>query len=108
MTASSPVSVVLTTIAAREDAIALARTLIEERLAACVNVLPQMTSVYRWKGAIEEEPEHQVVIKTASDRLPALEARLSQLHPYEVPEFVVLEAGDYENTYLAWVRESVG
>lgn len=108
MTASSPVSVVLTTIAAREDAIALARTLVNERLAACVNVLPQMTSVYRWKGAIEEEPEHQVVIKTASDRLSALQARLRQLHPYEVPEFVVLEAADHENPYVAWVRESVG
>jgi periplasmic divalent cation tolerance protein len=102
------VSVVLTTIAAREDALALARTIVNERLAACVNVLPQMTSVYRWKGAIEEEAEHQVVIKTASDRLPALEARLKQLHPYEVPEFVVLEAADRENPYLAWVRESVG
>jgi periplasmic divalent cation tolerance protein len=108
VTASSQVSVVLTTIAARENARALARTLVDERLAACVNILPQMTSVYRWKDAIEEEPEHQVVIKTASDRLPALEARLRQLHPYELPEFLVLSVAGGAETYLTWVTESAG
>jgi periplasmic divalent cation tolerance protein len=102
------VSVVLTTIAAREDALALARTLVAERLAACVNILPQMTSVYRWKEAIEEEPEHQVVIKTASDRLPALEARLRQLHPYELPELLVLSVAGGGQAYLTWVTESAG
>jgi periplasmic divalent cation tolerance protein len=100
------VSVVLTTIAAREDAIALARSLIEERLAACVNILPQMTSVYRWKGAVEEEAEHQIVIKTASDRIPALEVRLKQLHPYELPELLVLSVAGGAQPYLTWVIES--
>jgi len=101
------VSVVLTTIAAKTDAVALARTLVDERLAACVNILPVMTSVYRWQGHIEQELEQQLLIKTASDRLPALEQRLRELHPYEVPEFVVLGAGEFGAAYLAWVQESV-
>jgi periplasmic divalent cation tolerance protein len=71
-----------------------------------VNVLPAMVSIYRWKGSVEQDKEHQVVIKTASDLLPALEARLRQLHPYELPEFLVLDVGGGA-AYLAWVRESV-
>ena len=63
----------LTTIAADADGAALARTLVEEQLAACVNLLPAMTSVYRWKGQVEQDREQQVVIKTTTDRLAALE-----------------------------------
>ena len=66
-----------------------ATTLVDERLAACVNVHGPMTSIYRWKGAVEHEAERQLVIKTTRARLPALEARLRELHPYELPEFVV-------------------
>ena len=83
---------VLTTLGAGADAGALARTLVDERLAACVNVLAPMTSVYRWKGTVEQEAERQLVMKTTADRLPDLERRLRELHPYELPEFVVLEA----------------
>jgi periplasmic divalent cation tolerance protein len=101
------VRIVLTTIGAEPDAVALARTLVDERLAACVNVLPEMISIYRWKGSVEQDHEHQVVIKTSSDRLPALEARLRQLHPYELPEFLVLDVAGGGAAYLAWVRESV-
>ena len=61
-----------------------ARVLVDERLAACVNVLPAMTSVYRWKGSVEEEREQQLVIKTTRDRVAALEARFHELHPYEL------------------------
>jgi periplasmic divalent cation tolerance protein len=105
---ANPVSVVLTTIGASADAAALARTLVEERLAACVNILPVMTSIYRWRGRIEVEPEQQLLIKTASNRVADLERRLKELHPYEVPEFLVLPAGDQgAAAYLAWVRESV-
>jgi periplasmic divalent cation tolerance protein len=98
-------ALVLTTLAAEADAAALARTLIEERLAACVNVLPTMTSVYRWKGDIEQDKEQQLVIKTTVDRIGALRARLEELHPYDLPEFLVLEAAGSE-AYLAWIRES--
>ena len=108
MTSTAPdARIVLTTIGSEIDALAMARTLVDERLAACVNVLPAMTSIYRWKGSVEQDTEHQVVIKTAADRLPALEARLRQLHPYELPEFLVLDVAGGGAAYLAWVRESV-
>ena len=86
---------------------ALARILVEERLAACVNVGPTMTSVYWWKGAIEAETEQQIVIKTTTDRLMSLESRLRALHPYELPEFVILDA-EASAAYRAWVRDAVG
>lgn len=103
---SNEAAVVLTTLAAEADAAALARTLVEERLAACVNVLPPMTSVYRWKGDIEEDREQQLVIKTTVGKVAALQARLGQLHPYEVPEFLIL-AGSASDAYLSWMREGV-
>ena len=97
--------VVLTTMPddARTDE--LARALVDERLAACVNVHAPMRSTYRWRGAVEQEAERQVVIKTRRDRLRALEERLHALHPYELPEFVVIEASA-STAYAGWVRES--
>lgn len=106
LSANPDVRIVLTTIGSEIDALGLARTLVDERLAACVNVLPVMVSVYRWKGSVEQDKEHQVIMKTSSDRLPALEKRLRQLHPYELPEFLVLDVAGGA-AYLAWVRESV-
>ena len=99
--------VVLTTLGAQTDAGEFARILISERLAACVNVLPPMTSVYRWKGAIEEDREQQIVIKTTANRLGALEARFKGLHPYETPEFLVIEVGSGSAAYLDWLGKSV-
>jgi periplasmic divalent cation tolerance protein len=98
-------AIVLTTLAAEADAAALARTLVEERLAACVNVLPEMTSVYRWKGDIEQDREQQLVIKTSAESIEALRARLRELHPYELPEFLVLNAQSSQ-TYLAWIADA--
>jgi periplasmic divalent cation tolerance protein len=97
------IAIVLTTLAAEADAAALARALVNERLAACVNVLPAMRSIYRWKDRLEEEREQQLVIKTAPARLGALEARLRELHPYELPEFIVLD-GVASEAYARWVR----
>ena len=97
------VAVVLTTVGGDADAVALARTLVDEGLAACVNVLPPMQSVYRWKGAVQVEPEQQLVIKTTRTSLAALESRLHQLHPYELPEFVVLGA-EASQAYTEWVK----
>lgn len=99
---------VLTTLGADADAAALARTLVEERLAACVNVLPVMTSIYRWKGAIEQDREQQLVIKTAAAQVAALEARIRELHAYDVPEFLVLTASGGSAAYLQWIRECTG
>ena len=96
---------VLTTIAADTDGAALARTLVEERLAACVNVLPAMRSVYRWKDAVEEDHEQQLIVKTTADRVSALETRLRALHTYELPEFLVVSASG-SHPYLEWLAAS--
>ena len=97
--------IVLTTLGAAADADAFARTLVDERLAACVNVLAPMQSTYRWKGSVERDDERQLVLKTTRGRLAALEARVRELHPYELPEFVILEA-TASAAYAAWVDES--
>jgi periplasmic divalent cation tolerance protein len=99
------VAIVLTTFGVGEG-LPVGRTLVEEHLAACVNVLPAMTSVYRWKGAVEQDQEEQVVIKTTTDRLARLEARLRELHPYELPEFLVLTADAGSEAYLRWVAST--
>lgn len=97
---------VLTTLPAAADATALARRLVEERLAACVNLFGEMDSVYRWKGAVERERERQVVIKSTRDRLPDLERRLKSLHPYDLPELIVLPIAGGSEAYLGWLTES--
>jgi periplasmic divalent cation tolerance protein len=104
---ASSVVIVLTTLPADADAAVLARQLIGERLAACVNALPVMTSIYRWEGAVQEEHERQLVIKTSAARLEALQARLHALHPYQVPEFIVLPTAGASRKYAQWVDESV-
>jgi periplasmic divalent cation tolerance protein len=98
--------IVLTTLPADGDAGALARTLVAERLAACVNVLPPMVSIYLWKGGVEEASERQLVIKTTAARVTDLQNRLKTLHPYEVPEFLVLPIAEGSRDYLSWVAES--
>jgi len=93
---------VLTTVPDDEHADAIAKTLVDERLAACVNVHAAMRSTYRWKNQLEREAERQLVIKTTRDRLPELETRLKALHTYELPEFLVVQV-DGSSEYLAWV-----
>lgn len=97
---------VLTTLPADADAPAFARTLVELRLAACVNLLPQMESVYQWEGNIERDTERQLFIKTSRDRVPALWDRVRELHPYDIPEFIVLPIADGNEAYLRWIGES--
>jgi periplasmic divalent cation tolerance protein len=104
MTTSAPeVVIILTTIPDGAGGDVIARRLIEERMAACVNVGGPMTSYYRWRGTLERETERQVVIKTTRARVPALQARLAELHSYELPEFIVLAVADGSAAYLAWV-----
>ena len=100
--------IVLTTLGADIDASAFAHTLVEERLAACVSALPPMTSVYRWKGSIEEAQEQQVVIKTTAAHVDALQARFRTLHPYEVPEFLIVRPEDASTLCTARVGARVG
>ena len=97
------ITLVLTTMPDDDRADALARTLVEERLAACVNVHGPMRSTYRWKGQIECDGERQVVIKTTKEQLAKLEARLRALHPYELPEFATI-AADASDAYGKWVE----
>jgi periplasmic divalent cation tolerance protein len=98
--------VVMTTLPADADGPAFGRALVSERLAACVNLLAPMESVYRWEGNLEQETERQVIIKTTRDRLNALWERVRELHPYEVPEFIVLAIADGNEAYLKWIGES--
>jgi periplasmic divalent cation tolerance protein len=103
----SPVQVVFVTLPDADGARAMARILVDERLAACGSVVPGLTSIYRWEGAIEEEAEALLVLKTTADALPGLLARIPALHPYEVPEILALPVGEGHPPYLDWVRESV-
>ena|SRR5215207_4521709 len=98
--------IVLSTLPADADPARLAATLVEERLAACVNVTAAMTSVYRWADGVEQETEHQLVMKTTRERLPALWERLRDLHPYDVPEFVAIPIVDGNDAYLKWIGDS--
>ena len=97
---------ILTTMPDDDRAAGLARTLVEERLAACVNIHGPMTSTYRWQGRVEVEAERQLAIKTTRARRGALEARLRALHPYELPEFVVVDATG-SDAYAEWVRDAI-
>jgi periplasmic divalent cation tolerance protein len=98
--------IVLTTIGLDVDPALLGRQLVEERLAACVNVLPEMDSFFRWRGAVERDQERQVIIKTQAARLTALERRLHDLHPYELPEFLVIPIRQGSEGYLKWLSSS--
>lgn len=101
----TPVRLVLSTCPDPQTADVLARSLVEERLAACVNVLPGVVSTYRWQGAVERADEVMLLIKTTADRQDALIERLQALHPYELPEAVAVEAVGGLAAYLAWVAE---
>jgi periplasmic divalent cation tolerance protein len=81
--------------------------LVEESLAACVNVLPGITSVYRWEGELRVDAEAMAIIKTTEARVQAARLRVAELHPYDVPEFVAVDVAEGSPAYLHWVRESV-
>ena len=98
--------VVLTTLPVDRDVDQFAQMLVSERLAACVNVLPPMQSIYSWRGTIEKSEERQVVIKTSSGRVRDLEVRVKALHPYEVPEFIVIPIIEGSHDYLSWISEN--
>ena len=98
--------VVLTTLPSGADAGAFARALISERLAACVNVHQAMVSIYRWAGEVEEETERQLVIKTSRPTVGPLWERVRELHPYDVPEFIVLPIIDGSDAYIRWLGDS--
>ena len=98
--------IVLTTFPDLAGAESLARGLVSEKLAACVNILPSMTSIYRWQGEIETGREHQLVIKTQARLLERIELWINKRHPYELPELLVLPVQGGSKDYLTWITEA--
>jgi periplasmic divalent cation tolerance protein len=101
------VVVVLSTFPSSEKAAEIARVLVDERLAACVNLVPAVRSIYRWQGAVHDDAEVLAIIKTTAERAAALRDRLIALHPYDVPEAIVLPVTDGHAPYLAWLTGEV-
>jgi periplasmic divalent cation tolerance protein len=100
--------VVLSTVGGEEEAERIAQRLVEQGLAACVNVLPGVVSIYRWKGRVERDVERLLLIKTRAERFEALREAIVALHPYEVPEIVALPVTAGHRPYLDWLDASVG
>ena len=99
--------VVLVTCATLEEARKIARGVVEKRLAACVNIVERVVSIYRWEDRVAEDGEQLLLIKTTDMRVDALREELFRLHPYDVPEFVVLPIESTSEAYGAWLLESV-
>jgi periplasmic divalent cation tolerance protein len=99
--------IVLTTVSPEFDARALAHALVEAKLAACVNIVERIHSVYRWEGRVQDDAEQLLIIKTSDTRVDALREELFTRHPYGVPEFVVLPITSTSEAYGAWLLDSV-
>ena len=99
--------IVLSTLPSPEKAAEIARILVEEQLCACVNLVQQVRSIYRWEGKVSDDTETLAIMKTLRSRADALSARLVELHPYQVPEVIVLPVASGHAPYLAWIADSV-
>ncbi len=98
--------IVLSTAGSKDEAHKIAQHLVENQLAACVNILPHMNSVYRWQGKVESNDEWLLLIKTTSDKFPSVRDAIRTLHSYELPECVSIAIDDGSAEYLAWIGES--
>jgi periplasmic divalent cation tolerance protein len=99
--------IVLTTAGSEEEARKIALHLVENRLAACVNIIPQIESIYRWQGKVDSSREWLLLVKTTDERFPAVRDAIRKLHSYELPECVVLNIEDGSSEYLQWLTGSV-
>lgn len=102
----SDARIVLMTAPSAEVASNIVRTLVKERVIACGNILPAVTSIYEWQGVLEQNAEALVVMKTVADQLERLEQRINTLHPYEVPELLAMNVSEGNPPYLAWLVEN--
>ncbi len=99
--------IVLCTCPAHEDAKAIAHHLVAKKFAACVNIIPQITSVYAWQGEVHEACEHQLLIKTLASQVEELTQAIEKLHPYDVPEIIAINIDGGKQAYLNWISESL-
>ncbi|MGB0005578.1 MAG: divalent-cation tolerance protein CutA [Candidatus Sulfotelmatobacter sp.] len=99
--------IVLTTTGSEAEAQKIARHLVENRMAACINIVPQIDSVYRWQGKVEEASEWLLLIKTTADAFEKVRQAIAELHSYELPECVCLKVEDGSPHYLQWIANSV-
>ena len=104
----SEISIVLVTAGNEEEAAKIGRTLVEERLGACANIVPRIRSIYRWKGEIYDEQEVLIIIKTRTALFPALEKRVKELHSYEVPEIISFPVACGLPQYIEWIQQETG
>jgi periplasmic divalent cation tolerance protein len=100
-------TLVLSTTESIDQARRIAEALVERKLAACVNIIPKVTSIYRWKGKVQESEEWLLLIKTTTDAFERLRAALKELHPYELPECIALAIDDGSEEYLKWISDSM-
>ena len=99
--------IVLTTAGSEEEAHKIARALVERNIAACVNMLPQITSVYRWQGKVEEAREWLLIVKTTAGAFEEVRNTITELHSYELPECICVAVEDGASNYLQWIGDSV-
>jgi len=99
--------IVLSTAGSEDEARKIARHLVEHQLAACVNIVPQMESIYRWQGKVESSQEWLLLIKTTAERFPAVRDAVLELHSYELPECIAISLEDGSAPYLEWIGQSV-
>jgi periplasmic divalent cation tolerance protein len=99
--------IVLTTAGSEEEARKIAHHLVENRLAACVNIVPQVESIYRWQGKVDSSREWLLLVKTTDEKFPAVRDAICKLHSYDVPECIVLSIDDGSSEYLQWLADSV-
>ena len=99
--------IVLTTAGSEEEARKIARALVERRVAACVNIVPQITSIYRWQGKVEEAREWLLIVKTTAAAFGQVRGAIAELHSYELPECICLTIEDGSPAYLQWIADSV-
>lgn len=100
---STALQIVLCTVPDQETGDRIATTLVTEQLAACVNIVPEITSVYRWKGAVEQDQEALLLIKTSESSGQLLETRIRELHPYELPEIIAVPIHTGQTDYIKWI-----